>query len=299
MTVDDPEFLYHYTSAGGLAGILGQQCVWATDTAFLNDASEIQYAGEKLESMLVDLGKQIDLGHPAVGSDEHNKQLVVGTAASALAKYLRPDEDPFPDNYTLDGASYVACFSTEPDQLSQWRGYGGRGYSIGFTRAGVDAMEVEGETDPNLLRAGPAYPVQYGQSAITTLMTEIIGHFMSLAPSSTSPTATGFSAAVNFCMPKLARVKHDAFEDEHEWRLIVSRYGTDPANKVEFRYGMRLIPYVKLKFNRSDVSHIYIGPGNDFNSVRALRAFLRGNGYDLRTVSIEQTEAPYRDAETI
>ena len=297
VTDDSPETLYHYTTAGGLAGILSDCRIWATDTAFLNDASEILYAGEKLESMLVDHVNQINLMKPSVGSDEHKKRVIAGTAASALTKFLRPEEDPFPDEFTKDGATYVACFSREPDQLSQWRGYGDLAYAIGFTRAGVDAMTVVGESDPDRVKAGPVVPVGYGQAAITLLMTGIIDDLLAL-PSATT-ASTGFLEAVHYCMPRVARIKHEAFEEEREWRLIVSRYGVDPAKDIEFRYGSRLIPFIKLAFEKPAVSHIYIGPGNDINSVRALRGLLRSKGYDLDTVSIERSEAPYRDAKTI
>jgi hypothetical protein len=297
VTVDDPQYLYHYTSAGGLAGILSSRSVWATDTAFLNDASEILYAGEKLESMLIDYRKQIELENPPHGSAKDRRRVIAGIAASALTKFMRPEEDPFPDESTKEGATYVACFSTEPDQLSQWRGYGGLAYSIGFNRAGVDAMTVHGETDPDRVKAGPAVAVGYGQDAITHLMTGIINDLVAL-PSS-GAASTGFLEAVHHCMPRVARIKHGAFKEEKEWRLVVSRYGVDPAKEISFRYGVRLIPFIKLTFEMSAVSHIYIGPGNDFDSVRALRGLLRSSGYDVSAVSIERSEAPYRDAKTI
>ena len=159
-------------------------------------------------------------------------------------------------------------------------------------------MKVEGETYPPFQHAGPAVRVGYGQDAINSLMTDVIGTFAT-GPVASSPTSSGFWDAVNFCMPRLAHIKHEAFKYEREWRLIVSRYGGKPVNDVDFRYGVRLIPYIKLTFEPADVSDIYIGPGSNFPAVRALRAFLRIKGYDVNTVSIEQSDAPYRDAEMI
>lgn len=41
-----PRDVWHYTTAAGLSGILRSQTLWATETAFLNDASEIDYGTE-------------------------------------------------------------------------------------------------------------------------------------------------------------------------------------------------------------------------------------------------------------
>jgi hypothetical protein len=53
------------------------------------------------------------------------------------------------------------------------------------------------------------------------------------------------------------------------------------AKKLYFRESGRLVPYLELKFDPSAVTDIYIGPGGNFNDERALRAFLRGNGYEV------------------
>jgi hypothetical protein len=61
-----------------------------------------------------------------------------------------------------------------------------------------------------------------------------------------------------------------------------------------FREGTRLVPYIKLQFDPSDVAFVYIGPGGDIHDTRALRRFLAENGYDPGHVWIEHSPAPYR-----
>ena len=74
-------------------------------------------------------------------------------------------------------------------------------------------------------------------------------------------------------LPKLAQVKHEAFEEEQEWRVIVPSYGHGPAANLNFRERMSL-PYLKLRFDPSAIAFVYIGPGGDLNDKRTLRAFL-------------------------
>jgi hypothetical protein len=39
-----PEFVYHYTNASGLLGIISKGTLWMTDIEFMNDAEELAYA---------------------------------------------------------------------------------------------------------------------------------------------------------------------------------------------------------------------------------------------------------------
>ena len=193
--------------------------------------------------------------------------------------------------HVADGATYVACFTEKPDQLSQWRGYGGRGYALGFTKQGLAELIVEVAEDVDS-PAGPIYEVGYGTPAIEHLLKEVANYFNDRRLSA-HPGTSGFFDAVNFIMPRLSRFKHAAFEEEKEWRITVSRYNTASPN-IYFREGIRLTPYLKLRFGVYDLAWVYIGPGGDFHDKRALRAFLATNGYDPEKVWIEHSKAPFR-----
>ena len=52
-----PRYLYHYTNAQGLLGMLQSNRIWATNSRFMNDPTEIAYATslvrEIMESVLL------------------------------------------------------------------------------------------------------------------------------------------------------------------------------------------------------------------------------------------------------
>ena len=105
---DVDDCLFHYTSAGGLKGILESRCIWATDAAFLNDASEIIYAGRQLGLHLDNLVKQLEMEKPEPGSVERNRLAVMGSVLDALVKFNNPDEHAASSPYVSDGATYVS-----------------------------------------------------------------------------------------------------------------------------------------------------------------------------------------------
>src|SRR5258708_2820815 len=104
--------LFHYTDSRGLLGILKDRKFWGTNVLYLNDRSEITHCAELIRS-------RVDLAMEGLS----------GPIAALLAN-VRNDFNSF-DVLT----AFVACFSEEGDQLSQWRGYGysGGGYSVGIS----------------------------------------------------------------------------------------------------------------------------------------------------------------------
>jgi hypothetical protein len=110
--------LFHYTTGEGLIGILESGELWATQVSCLNDSSEIRYALSMLRGFFTD--KVTD---PGLDLDE---------------KFVceRVVEDLSVDG-ALTSEWFVACFTEEKDDLSQWRAYGRGegGYAIGFDNA--------------------------------------------------------------------------------------------------------------------------------------------------------------------
>lgn len=96
-----PEFLWHYTSASGLFGIIQSECIWATKIQFLNDSREFIEATNLCRSLLQQIAEK--------QSESWPKQLV-----AFLAKSLG----------SIENANVCVCsFTEEQDLLSQWRGY--------------------------------------------------------------------------------------------------------------------------------------------------------------------------------
>src|SRR4030095_10743470 len=111
-----PEILYHYTTAHGLLGILQSGELWASNSRWMNDPSEILYASQPLRRVALDeisvCKRQFE--HDFKGLEQ------------CITNWL--------DDYENNARVYVSCFCKDGDLLSQWRGYGayGGGYAVGL-----------------------------------------------------------------------------------------------------------------------------------------------------------------------
>ena len=108
-----PPSLFHYTTADGLLAMLRSRHLWATDSRFMNDPTELVYAANLMRSEV-----ESELGR----SGDPRKQELAAWIAAMLEEKCQ------------NARIYLACFCTDGDLLSQWRGYGsfGGGYAIGF-----------------------------------------------------------------------------------------------------------------------------------------------------------------------
>jgi hypothetical protein len=111
--------LWHYTGGSGLLGILSTQSVYSTQVSCLSDSSEIRYASFVFREALSRLGQKQVPG-----------SLDTAFLTTALNYFA---DDPTSPNH-VDLPHFVACFSENRDDLSQWRAYGGgeNGYALGF-----------------------------------------------------------------------------------------------------------------------------------------------------------------------
>jgi Protein of unknown function (DUF2971) len=95
-----PEFLWHYTSALGLFGIIQSEVIWASKIQYLNDSREFLQATNLCRSLLEQAANK--------QSDSWHKQLI-----AFLTESLGQ----------IENANICVCsFSEECDLLSQWRG---------------------------------------------------------------------------------------------------------------------------------------------------------------------------------
>ena len=101
-------YLYHYTDFNGLKGIIENQCLFASNSSFLNDEKEYSFG--------------VDI---FIKSAESIKSNTKSHIKNALA-------DEFTSLVRQRSISnhYVASFSKKPDLLSQWRAYANNGKGI-------------------------------------------------------------------------------------------------------------------------------------------------------------------------
>jgi len=110
--------LYHYTSAYGVAGIISNHEIWMSNTAFLNDTTELRML-QNAQSILKD--------------DDFTNE------------YVKREWRRIQGQRSLQTNYYMASFSRAENQLEQWRAYGG--FCIGF-----DAKELQREKGISLFR---------------------------------------------------------------------------------------------------------------------------------------------------
>jgi hypothetical protein len=99
--------IYHYTSADGVSGIIDKHEIWMSNTAFMNDATEL-----KMLQNAQTIFKDNDFTNKAVRREWHE-----------MLERQRFNEDRYIDYY-------MASFSKNKDLLEQWRAYGN--FCIGF-----------------------------------------------------------------------------------------------------------------------------------------------------------------------
>src|SRR2546428_273676 len=96
-----PKELFHYTSGGGLYGILRSSQLRGSNYTFMNDRSEFTYGFDLLRN----LAKERLPGSNLSELDRRFYEAVVGMEPPITADL------------------YLTCFCEEGDLLSQWRGY--------------------------------------------------------------------------------------------------------------------------------------------------------------------------------
>ncbi|WP_329167542.1 DUF2971 domain-containing protein (plasmid) [Streptomyces sp. NBC_01717] len=266
-----PEVVYHYTTAAGLHGIVSNITLWASDASFLNDAQELTYSHDYL---LAELQKSVQW------LERHRAPRPIGGGAGA-------DHDELVDVFNaiiaeLDQAVtlspeqlhvYVTCFCNSGDLLSQWRGYGGAG---GFA-LGIQA-EALYDLSKQKAREGLFDKVCYG------IDEGIERGWIDRWPPNRTPQYSITNA--------LAMIKHPAFREEQEWRLMIPDRGT--RDDLRFRVGpIGLIPYLQLDLPVDAVKRVIVGPGRHIGErISGVRQLL--DRFGLNDVPVEPSKAPLR-----
>lgn len=312
-STDLPETLYHYTDSAGLLGILGNPVefngaprharygtLWATDARYLNDTKELRFGTKLLASQLEE--RALDMARrPAVA--ERLRELAQAVRTGTFEMTWHKDAHP--------ATPFVTCFSSasKGDLLSQWRGYGdgGGGFALGFARSTLTKFyEVNTKLheygDPfslfaNQLLGGPDQ-VKYGRREARQLMMETASEIAAELEAVARGEKTLSWPDVFYLQSigQLAKVKHKAFAEESEWRLITKDHGMEHP---EFRPGkLGVVPYVKLFFQLSNdagpaISEIIVGPGPEQSlRVDALKRLLDKIG--CSGTRVRRSKAPFR-----
>lgn len=281
--LERPSILYHYTTARGLLGMLETNRLWATNSRFMNDPTEIEYATQLVRDVAL---KQIQR--------EDSKRL----------ERLKRDICRVVEQYDKLAKVYVACFCTRGDLLSQWRGYGavGGGYSVGLLAEHLGKLQLEpadfAKPKPLLRKVIYEREIQEG----------LVKEWVKLMCDSKNNRGQYFhNVWFNFCLflsECLNCFKDPAYEEEDEWRVIQhGRVNGIDVVTASFRENAgRIVPYYVLDFTKTKGAHkgrlpieeVRCGPTLEpKTTLRALEQLCTSHGYASPPLVIKKSAIPF------
>jgi hypothetical protein len=267
-----PEFLWHYTSASGLFGIIQSECIWATKIQFLNDSREFIEATNLCRSLLQQIAEK--------QSESWPKQLV-----AFLAKSLG----------SIENANVCVCsFTEEQDLLSQWRGYcpPEGGYCLGINSDAL--IKNFSVLDFTILPCVYDYSTQ--QELLNDVVEIVLPELLKLPQTSpgnlaavAKPIVERFFLMIHEIAPI---IKVPGFAEEKEWRAVSA---PNTFNKLKVRpQGGLLKPYfeVPLKLQAAKV-RVVVGPGTHMELVMDACGILAASKHPV-SVQIDRSSIPFR-----
>lgn len=235
--------LYHYTSMESFKNIVETKRVFATNIYYMDDDAELSYGIDILKKKCEEIKRE------SSGKDTEIVEQYI-----AWLEIMSQPARPF----------YVCCFTEEDDDLNQWRSYTPPrlGINIGF-----DAPPIVERMTAQMWKFESCI---YGKKHQSNLIDAFLEQFVNAnrkwgtdQPGNEGYT-TNFERTGNFVFNFLARLKHPAYSEEKEWRLISPMMQS--MRNVKFRVGRSmLVPYVDVEIygsqdNKLDIQRIVIGP---------------------------------------
>jgi hypothetical protein len=223
------EYLYHYTTAKGLIGIVQTRKLRATNILYLNDTEEFRH-GVRLGAAYVE-------------------ELLEKAEEPDKAAYLRNLKDAVQElERSYEAPGYVASFSENEDDLSQWRAYcPAGGFAIGFRRESLQDLAYR-HLYLEFTKCSYAHPSQ------DRAVRGYIDHGIEADVSECGGYKKCRWALIRLAMSS-ATLKHSGFHQEKEWRMVC--YPGPDAKKNGARFRAKngvVVPYMEcdLEFKDDD-----------------------------------------------
>lgn len=279
----DNNYFYHYTSNLSAFKILQSASLWASDPRFLNDSLEVK------------LGQQSCI--EAIRSLRDNPPLQDGLSPREVLHILDRLYNYFVKHKEVvlaPGFTCIACFSSLPDDLSQWRAYTNRnGVVLGFHKELLEGVQVESKSETSTVIFAP---VLYGTKTdfvahVKREITDTLG--IAALKGQTKRTdndqtwLNDVSEDLGFSLWTLIPyIKDVSFFGEHEWRLVIRE-----ADVIKWRETQaHNVPFTNLRLwmgNEAKYSEIRVtlGPGS---------SSLATAYYEAHGMQVKLSEVPYR-----
>lgn len=282
--------LYQYTGWDGLAGIIESQSLWFTDYRHLNDPSELSYG--------------VKIAHEVLAAAARHSDPRVFLFLQMIGDLL------VPENFVNYLDFFTASFTTQRDDLSQWRAYGdnGKGFALGFAPMMFRVTDQVNLRPDEMSFVGP---VLYDRQAIFMRHQAAIDTAASifLAACEAYPQFMADRTVGLPFMRELANEliasplvwncitsKHVGYEHECEiWLLLLGQSSNlSPYRRVRMR-GSESVPYVAHAFDTREpgaIHEIVIGPAAAADAEDKVLDLLAA--YDLQSVFVTRSGIPYR-----
>jgi hypothetical protein len=280
-SVEAEQTLFHYTGVSSLLGIAKSNALWASNIYCLNDSKEIIHACDVLKTIL-----QTRLAASAIDDETEFLQQVQTWIDHCRFGIFN---------------LFVFSLSSESSLLSQWRSYTphGKGVSIGFSAEQLNALALRN----NLKIAKCLYERREHEELLASLLEKLITTFRqnihAIDISQAHPSEKYHPFLENFrgdVLQVLSVIKHHAFREEQEWRLISPYYPKYTVPEIKFREGASmLVPYIELSLgnSRPAFAKVILGPSpHQKLSMSTLSMFLSNQKLCNET---ENSVLPYRE----
>ncbi len=284
-----PSKLYHYTSLDGVIGILQNRTIYASNAMFLNDPTEIVYGQKLIKEAITNIVQNKDFQTTYYGGFGSQEVEILQSALNVI------------DNVNINN-TFVSCFTSQSDMLSQWRGYANGGVRLGFNR---DKL-LDSIIDSGFY----LHRVDYNRSSQVIFIEKIIGSLLTYLLVESDDYLSVFDgktimeldrdiipqALVEILMSNIRHYKDCGFKEEREYRLIRNSQDieTDKAHKTKYRSnGKFIVPYSELKFkNPIPITDIVVGPSPFSDKLKlGLELLLESEGY--KCVKVKLSSIPY------
>lgn len=274
--------LYHYTGIDALVSIAKTKSLWASNIYYLNDSKEIVHACEILENVI-------------------KRHFVTCDAKSSEAEFLSQFHDWVGIIKNAMFNIFVFSLSEVRSLLSQWRSYTphGKGVSIG-----ISPRQLRNLAQSSGLRiAKCVYEIpkqeELLQSLIDKLLITFRQEFSNVDTAHARPSQDYGPFLERFrgdVLQVLAIIKHEAFKEEVEWRLISPIHSIyDTESTIKYRNGTSmLVPYIELPLEKSKpFDWVTLGPSpNKELSMMSLSMFLVNQQLCNK---VDSCKIPYRE----
>jgi hypothetical protein len=289
----DAPVLHHYTDAFGVQGILSSKSLWATATQFSNDLSEIEYAVSIATEVIAEMwGKRKKMTPWEKMLAEHLVQL-------------------FNTPLHTFGQPFIVSFCEDGDLLSQWRGYGlGSGFSLAFSPLSQEhEIKLLSKNGFRTMLKKVVYDPEKQRARLRFLLSNLVRLVNGFSFGTSSPEGaaahTELSLVLVLEMTDWAcTVKHSAFAEEKEWRIITYPTGATLVGVTPENYegvfvrptSKLLLPYMILEpppRRRLPLIEVRCGPSQfQEQSARAMKILLQKHGY--KSVRVLLSGVPLR-----